>query len=53
MRKLEGRFTEIDLTDSDAREKLRSGPVLDERAFNALWTNAPVDSEAALRSQEA
>jgi hypothetical protein len=52
MRKLEGRFNEIDLTSPDAKEKLRSGPILDERAFTALWPNAPADSETALRSQE-
>lgn len=52
MRKLEGRFNEIDFSGSEAKEKLRSGPILDERAFAALWASAPADSESALRSQE-
>lgn len=52
MRKLEGRFAEIDLSAPDAKEKMRSGPILDEPAFSALWANAPQDSEGALRSQE-
>jgi hypothetical protein len=52
MRKLEGRFSEIDLSAPDAKEKMRSGPILDEQAFGVLWAGAPADSEAALRSQE-
>jgi hypothetical protein len=53
MRKLMGRFTEIDLADAEAKEKMRSGPVLDEAAFKHLWTTAPQDAEAALKSQDA
>jgi hypothetical protein len=53
MRKLEGRFNEIDLSASDAKEKMRSGPILDKQAFGALWAAAPEDAEAALQSQEA
>ena len=52
MRKLEGRFTEIDLSASDAKEKMRSGAILDEPAFSRLWDNAPEDSEPALVAQE-
>lgn len=52
MRKLEGRFTEIDLSASDAKEKMRSGPILDESTFESFWANAPEDSESALLSQE-
>lgn len=52
MRKLMGRFTEIDLADAEAKEKMRSGPVLDEAAFNNLWTVAPSDPEAALKSED-
>ena len=52
MRKLAGRFNEINLADTDAKEKMRSGPILDEAAFNALWESAPPDAEGALTSQK-
>jgi hypothetical protein len=53
MRVLEGRFIEIDLTETEAKEKMRSAPILDEAAFRALWETAPADAETALKSQEA
>jgi hypothetical protein len=53
MRKLISRFVEIDLSATDAKEKMRSGPILDEQVFSALWASAPTDSEDALKSQEA
>jgi hypothetical protein len=52
MRKLISRFTEIDLSATDAKERMRSGPILDEKVFSNLWENAPQDSESALVSQE-
>ncbi|MBV8831795.1 MAG: hypothetical protein JO108_21505 [Acidobacteriaceae bacterium] len=52
MRKLEGRFTEIDLAGADAKERMRSGPILDEAGFSTLWTSAPADPESALKAQE-
>ncbi len=52
MRKLDGKFTEIDLSAADAKEKMRSGPILDEGGFNDLWANAPRDPEGALLSEE-
>ena len=52
MRVLDQRFTEIDLADADAKEKMRSSPILSEQAFDSLWESAPIDSESALRSQE-
>jgi len=52
MRKLIGKFTEIDLSANDAKERMRSGPILDEKAFSVLWENAPQNSEGALLSQE-
>lgn len=52
MRKLEGRFIEIDLSSAEAKEKLRSGPILDEAEFNDLWVQAPADPEAAMLSEE-
>lgn len=53
MRKLMGRFNEIDLADAEAKERMRSGPVLDKAAFNSLWAAAPPDAEAALKSEDA
>jgi hypothetical protein len=52
MRKLDGKFNEIDLSSVDAKEKMRSGPILDEAAFNALWEQTPPDPEGALLSEE-
>jgi hypothetical protein len=52
MRKLVTRFTEIDLSANDAKERMRSGPILDEKVFSNLWESAPQDSESALVSQE-
>ena len=51
MRVLQGRFNEIDLSDLDAKEKMRSAPILDKE-FNNLWQNIPADVEAAFRTQE-
>jgi hypothetical protein len=50
MRKLITRFNEIDITRTDAKERMRSGPILDEKAFSTLWETAP-DSESALMAQ--
>ena len=52
MRKLTGKFSEIDVSAADAKERMRSGPVLEERVFSDLWGNAPGDLEEALVRQE-
>lgn len=52
MRKLEGRFTEIDLAEQDAKENMRSGAILDEKEFNTLWDGVPRDLADPLKSQE-
>jgi hypothetical protein len=52
LRKLRGRFTEIDVSDSGAREKMRSSPILTAGHFEVLWAQAPSDVEGALRSEE-
>jgi hypothetical protein len=52
MRKLQGRFNEIDLAASSAKEKMRSAPVLDVALFNDLWKAAPDNAEAALREED-
>lgn len=50
LRKLDGRFSELDLSGTDAKEKMRSAPILDEREFATLWGSAPQNAEAALLS---
>ncbi len=52
MRKLRGKFAEIDLGQTNAKEKMRSGPILDEAAFEQLWNAAPEHPEAALLADE-
>jgi hypothetical protein len=52
MRKLHGRFTELDLADSSAREGMRSAQVLDVVLFEELWTKAPANTEAALLEED-
>ncbi len=52
MRKLMGRFNEIDLAHTEAKEQMRSGPVLDENGFNSLWSASPEQAEAALKAQD-
>ena len=48
LRKLEGRFTEIDITAPDAREKCRNAPVLDETELIQAYRSAPEQVEAQL-----
>jgi hypothetical protein len=53
MRVLSGKFYEIDLSATDAKEKMRSAPILDDKGFSALWDNAPGNvDEAGLKAQE-
>lgn len=52
MRKLDGKFNELDLWHRDAKEKMRSAPILDIEEFDELWTGAPDDAEAALRTED-
>ena len=53
MRKLQGKFNEVDITDTTAREKMRSAPVLTGKHFQGLWDSSPEDPETALRTEEA
>jgi hypothetical protein len=48
LRKLDGRFVELDLSSTDAKEKLRSVAVLDTTDFENLWGSAPADVETEL-----
>lgn len=52
MRVLAGKFTEIDLSAPDAKEKIRSAPILDEKMFGTLWSKAPDDVAAAIDAQD-
>lgn len=52
MRKLYGRFTELNLADPGAKERMRSAPVLDAGLFDDLWKKAPADAERALIEEE-
>lgn len=49
LRKLDRRFNELDLSESNAKEKMRSAPILDVSEFEKqLWISPPQDVEAAL-----
>jgi hypothetical protein len=52
MRKLDGRFNEIDLGAAEAREKARSAPVLSKEFVKSVWTAAPTDVHNALLTEE-
>lgn len=52
MRKLHGRFTEVDLANSSAKERMRSAPILDAAPFDELWREAPDDAEEALLEED-
>lgn len=51
MRRLAGRFNEIDLASGEAKERMRSAPILERGEFEQLWSTAPTDAEAALREE--
>jgi hypothetical protein len=53
MRILDARFVEIDLADADAKERMRSAPVVDAKEFDDLWKAAPSDEEALLSQDSA
>lgn len=52
LRKLQSRFTEIDVSLSDAKEKMRSAPVLDEGVLRQKFAAVPDQVEAALLHDE-
>jgi len=52
MRKLHGRFEELDLADPSAKERMRSAPILEVSLFDDLWKEAPADAEKALREED-
>jgi hypothetical protein len=50
MRKLRGRFNEIDITGGEVKDKLRSAPVAALDAFAKLWDETPAEIEVALHN---
>jgi hypothetical protein len=50
-RKMQGRFSEIDVSDPSANDKMRSAPVLDTDTIQALFQKVPDDVERQLRKQ--
>ena len=52
MRKLQGRFNEINVADTTGRESMRSAPILTKEQLDDLWSSAPDDVEDALRSED-
>jgi AAA domain-containing protein len=53
LRKLEGRFNEIDVTAPDAKERCRNAPVLDDHTLMGLYQAAPAKVETALLEEVA
>jgi hypothetical protein len=51
LRKLEGKFSEIDLSARDAKERLRSAPLLELGAFNAGFSSVPANVEEELTAE--
>lgn len=47
-RKLDGRFTEIDVADATAKERMRSAPILDEKKLDTILKKTPLNIEESL-----
>lgn len=52
LRKLEGRFTEIDITAPDSKERCRNAPVLDVTTLVRSYRTAPDETETVLLLQD-
>jgi hypothetical protein len=52
LRKRQGKFNEVDLSATDAKEKLRSAPLLELSVFEHRFSEAPDDAEAKLVAEE-
>ena len=48
LRKLQARFTEIDVSSRNAKDQMRSAPILDGAKLQATFKSAPTDVERAL-----
>jgi len=52
LRKLEGRFNEIDVSLADAKERMRSAPILDHAKLDTLLGAVPKNIEAELMRED-
>ncbi|MOA60396.1 hypothetical protein D3C78_1852610 [compost metagenome] len=53
MRNLHGKLSEIDFSENDAKDKMRSAPILSAEHFRETWkTNKEKVIEEALNDQE-
>ncbi len=52
LRKLGGRFSELDVSDVEAKDRMRSAPVLEESDFKLLFEKTPENVEGALLADE-
>jgi hypothetical protein len=50
LRKMEGRFNEIDVSKSAAKDQMRSAPVLNTGDLQALFKSVPFNAEAVLKA---
>lgn len=48
LRKLDGKFAELDISRADAKERMRSAPILAVGDFDKLWQSVPRDVEHKL-----
>lgn len=52
LRKLHGKMNEIDLSNPDAKEKIRSTPILTEKKLKELWLTVPPNPEEVILVDE-
>jgi len=52
LRKLDGRFNELDISLGEAKDRIRSAPILDASNFSNLFNSAPDNVESALMQDE-
>ena len=52
LRKLQNKFTEIDVSSSEAKEAMRSAPILEAAQLDSLLASAPSNAEEAMLKTE-
>ena len=52
MRKLSGRFVELNLADAGAKERMRSAPILDAGSFDDLWKESSDNAQTSLLEED-